>query len=395
MLRVENLSTSYKTLRGDVHVLDNLNFTIEENEIFGIAGESGCGKTTLLRVLYDIIDYPLVVDEGRVVLEGEKDDQPFHYETGDLRKAWWKHISYVPQAAQSVLNPILRVKEHFLDSVPKAERRKIGDKALLDRVGKYLQELSLSADLLEAYPFQLSGGMRQRVIIALATYMAPHMVLSDEPTTALDVVVQRGILMMLMRLQKQYKNSMVIVSHDMGVHYQVTNRMCIMYSGRIAELGPTEALFSDPLHPYTKLLVDALPKVGDRGEKVGIPGRPPALTNPPPGCRFAARCPYATELCTTEVPEFREVRPGRFSACHYVTEAGLPQLADLEARRQAIADRIAAEEMGDIEPDPAHVPEGLAPQTEAEVVPQEIHDDALAPEAAEADLEPSQEVMHD
>ena len=320
MLKVDHLSTSYKTLDGDVHVINDLNFEIRENEIFGIAGESGCGKTTLLKTLYDIVEYPLVIDQGKVTLSGEKNGKPFSFESGQIRKTWWNNISYVPQAAQSVLNPIVRLKKQFLDSIPKQDKRNETEKQTLARVAKYLEELSLSPDVLEAYPFQLSGGMRQRVIIALATFMSPSVVLADEPTTALDVVVQRGILMMLMRLQRQLKNTMVIVSHDMGVHYQVTDRMAIMYSGSIIELGNTEEIFSDPVHPYTTMLVGSLPHVGDKSQKVGIPGRPPALTNPPPGCRFAPRCPYATDLCRKEIPAFREVKPGRFAACHLLNK---------------------------------------------------------------------------
>ena len=312
MLKVDHLSTSYKTLDGDVHVINDLNFEIRENEIFGIAGESGCGKTTLLKTLYDIVEYPLVIDQGKVTLSGEKNGKPFSFESGQIRKTWWNNISYVPQAAQSVLNPIVRLKKQFLDSIPKQDKRNETEKQTLARVAKYLEELSLSPDVLEAYPFQLSGGMRQRVIIALATFMSPSVVLADEPTTALDV--------MLMRLQRQLKNTMVIVSHDMGVHYQVTDRMAIMYSGSIIELGNTEEIFSDPVHPYTTMLVGSLPRVGDKSQKVGIPGRPPALTNPPPGCRFAPRCPYATDLCRKEIPAFREVKPGRFAACHLLNK---------------------------------------------------------------------------
>ena len=223
---------------------------------------------------------------------------------------------------QSVLNPIVRLKKQFLDSIPQEDRKNETKEQTLARVAKYLEELNLSPDILESYPFQLSGGMRQRVIIALATFMSPNVVLADEPTTALDVVVQKGILKMLMRLQKQLKNTMVIVSHDMGVHYQITDRMAIMYSGSIIELGPTDAIFNDPIHPYTKMLVDSLPRVGDKSQKVGIPGRPPALKNPPPGCRFAARCPHATDRCRQEIPEFIEVKPGRFAACHLLKKEG-------------------------------------------------------------------------
>lgn len=320
MLKVENLSTSYKTIDGDIHVLNDINFTINDNEIFGIAGESGCGKTTLLNTLYDIIEFPLNIDKGRVVLEGEKNGQKFSYESGQIRKTWWNNISYVPQAAQSVLNPIVRLKTQFIDSIPKEDRKNETPEQTLARVSDYLKELNLSPDVLESYPFQLSGGMRQRAIIALATFMAPGVVLADEPTTALDVVVQKGILMMLMRLQQQLKNTLIIVSHDMGVHYQITDRMAIMYSGSVAELGKTEDIFNDPIHPYTKMLVDALPRVGEDIQRVGIAGRPPALKNPPPGCRFAPRCPHATDRCRSEVPKFREIRKGRFAACHLLKE---------------------------------------------------------------------------
>lgn len=316
MLKVDHLSTSYKTVDGNVRVVNDMDFEIRENEIFGIAGESGCGKTTLLKALYDIIEYPLEIDSGRVILSGEKGGNPFSFESGKIKRAWWDHISYVPQAAQSVLNPIMQLKKHFLDSIPKEQRKEEKEEETLRRVAEYLEELSLSPDVLDAYPFQLSGGMRQRVIIALATYMSPSVVLADEPTTALDVVVQRGILMMLMRLQRQLKNTLVLVSHDMGVHYQITNRMGIMYSGSFVEMGDTDKIFGDPIHPYTKMLVGALPRVGDKSQKTGIPGRPPALTNPPEGCRFAPRCPHATDRCRTEVPAFREVRPERFAACH-------------------------------------------------------------------------------
>ncbi|WP_300685184.1 ABC transporter ATP-binding protein [Acutalibacter sp. 1XD8-36] len=322
MLKIENLSTSYKTIDGDVHVINDLDFTINDNEIFGIAGESGCGKTTLLNTLYDIVEFPLVIDKGRVVLEGEKNGSKFSYESGDIRKTWWNNISYVPQAAQSVLNPIVRLKKQFVDSIPKEDRKNETEAQTLERVASYLKELSLSPDVLEAYPFQLSGGMRQRAIIALATFMSPNVVLADEPTTALDVVVQKGILMMLMRLQKQLKNTLIIVSHDMGVHYQITDRMAIMYSGSVIELGKTEDIFNDPIHPYTTMLVGALPRVGEDIQRVGIPGRPPALKNPPPGCRFAPRCPHATDKCRQEVPKFREIKPGRFAACHLLNEEG-------------------------------------------------------------------------
>lgn len=320
MLKIDNLSASYKTIDGDVHVVKDCDFEIKENEIFGIAGESGCGKSTLLKTLYDIVEYPLQIDQGKVILSGTKNGKEFRFESGEIRKAWWNHISYVPQAAQSVLNPITRLKTQFLDSIPAEDKKNETEQQTLARVGEYLKELSLSPDVLESFPFQLSGGMRQRCIIALASFMSPSVMLADEPTTALDVVVQKGILMMLMKLQRQLKNTIVIVSHDMGVHYQITDRMGIMYSGSFVELGKTEEIFNNPRHPYTKLLIGALPTVGDKSAKKGIEGRPPALKNPPPGCRFAPRCPQAKPECTQSVPKFREIAPGHFAACHFLKE---------------------------------------------------------------------------
>ena len=318
MLKIDHLSASYKTIDGDIHVVKDVDFEIRDNEIFGIAGESGCGKSTLLKTLYDIVEFPLQIDQGKVILSGTKNGKEFSFESGQIRKSWWNQISYVPQAAQSVLNPIVRLKEQFLDSIPAEDKKNETEKETLARVASYLEELGLSPDVLEAFPFQLSGGMRQRAIIALATFMSPNVVLADAPTTALAAVVQPGILLMLTRLQQQFKNTLVIVSHDMGVHYQITNRMGIMYSGSFVELGPTTDIFEDPIHPYTKMLIGALPRVGDKSQKVGIPGRPPALKNPPPGCRFAARCPMATDKCRQDVPVFREIKPGRYAACHYL-----------------------------------------------------------------------------
>ena len=325
MFKVDHVTASYKMLDGDVVAVDDVNLTIYDNEIFGIAGESGCGKSTLLKVLYDIIEFPLQIDNGTVILSGIKNNEPFSYTSGQIRKSWWDNISYIPQAAMSVLNPIARLKNQFLDSIPDADKKREKPEQTLNRVKQYLAELNLSPEVLNAYPFQLSGGMRQRCIIALATFMQPKpsVVLADEPTTALDVVVQRGILMLLTRLQKQYKNTMVLVSHDLGVHYQITDRIAIMYSGRIMEVGKTIEIFESPRHPYTQMLVNALPRVGDRSARVGIPGNPPPLKNPPPGCRFAARCPKATDACHTDVPEYREISDGHFAACHLLNTEGM------------------------------------------------------------------------
>jgi peptide/nickel transport system ATP-binding protein len=228
---------------------------------------------------------------------------------------WWEYISYIPQASMSVLNPVMRIREQFLDSFSKETVRDQGKAALIEAMSTYLQELDLPATVLDAYPHQLSGGMRQRVIVAMATFVQPKFVLADEPTTALDVVVQRGILTMLRGLQKKLGNTFVMVSHDMGVHYQITDRMVIMYAGKVAEIATTEQLFNNPQHPYTEMLIRSLPRLGDEVERSGISGRPPSLLNPPSGCRFADRCYMVSERCREVVPPLIEVEPGHFAAC--------------------------------------------------------------------------------
>ena len=257
MLKVENLSTSYKLIDGDVHVLNDLNFEIHDNEIFGIAGESGCGKTTLLKTLYDIIEFPLEIDKGKVILSGEKNGQSFSYESGNIQKTWWNNISYVPQAAQSVLNPIVRLKKQFLDSIPQEDRKNETKEQTLARVAKYLEELNLSPDILESYPFQLSGGMRQRVIIALATFMSPNVVLADEPTTALDVSIQKEIMREFRAINREYQTAILVVTHDFGVVAELADDVIVMHDGEIVEKGRVLDLFDSPQEEYTKRLLKA------------------------------------------------------------------------------------------------------------------------------------------
>ena len=215
----------------------------------------------------------------------------------------------------SVLNPVVRIEKQFFDAVGK--NQEVQDKNIIrERVAAYLKDLELPVEVLKSYPHQLSGGMKQRVLVALGTFLHPQIVLADEPTTALDVVVQKGILMMLTEVQKRMKNTLVMVSHDMGVHYQITNRMAIMYAGKLVELGPTEEIFNNPLHPYTRLLIESLPTVGERRQREGISGRPPSLLDPPGGCRFAARCPRVMDTCHTVEPKFLEIEPDHYVACH-------------------------------------------------------------------------------
>lgn len=315
MLQLDHISARYNMLDGYVNAVDDVNFTIEKNEIFGIAGESGCGKSTLLKVMYDLIAYPLEIASGTIRLTTQDGNQ---IQSGDIKKSWWKEISYVPQGAMHVMNPVARIESQFFDTISKGYHKKLTRAEMRKKIADYFEELELSPDILRAYPHQLSGGMRQRVLIALATFLDPNVILADEPTTALDVVVQRDILTMLMGVQKKRGNSMVVVSHDMGVHYQITTRMGIMYAGQMIEIGPTNEIFNNPQQPYTQMLIGALPKVGDNSQKEGIPGTPPSLRKPPEGCRFAERCKYATDKCKKENPKLQLVGENHYAACLYL-----------------------------------------------------------------------------
>ncbi len=321
MLRLRDLKCYYHTPRGVVQAVDGLSIEIRPNEVLGIAGESGCGKSTLLKVLYDYIQPPLQIVSGSY--EADFPDGAGGIQTigpGAIREHWWDFISYIPQGSMSVLNPVIRIESQFFDAVPKNHRLK-GKQAIRERVAAYLKELELPVEVLRSYPHQLSGGMKQRVLVALGTFLHPQIVLADEPTTALDVVVQKGILLMLSELQRQMKNTLVVVSHDMGVHYQISDRLAIMYAGKLVEYGPTDLIFNNPLHPYTQMLIQSLPRVGDRSQRVGISGRPPNLISPPAGCRFAARCPKVMEHCDQQEPAMIQIEPERYVSCHLYEEA--------------------------------------------------------------------------
>ncbi len=323
MLRLRDLRCHYATPRGVVQAVDGVSFEIQPNEVLGIAGESGCGKSTLLKVLYDYIQPPLQIVSGSY--EADFPDSNGKINTigpGEIRKHWWDFISYIPQGSMSVLNPVIRIENQFFDAVPKSHALKArGKKAIRERVAAYLKDLELPVEVLKSYPHQLSGGMKQRVLVALGTFLHPQIVLADEPTTALDVVVQKGILLMLIELQQQMENTLVVVSHDMGVHYQISDRLAIMYAGKLVEYGPTDAIFRNPLHPYTQMLIQSLPRVGDRAQRSGISGRPPNLIDPPAGCRFAARCPKVMEHCAHQDPTMIQIEDQHFVSCHLYGEA--------------------------------------------------------------------------
>ena len=240
----------------------------------------------------------------------------------DMRKnVRWKEISYVMQGSMSVLNPVRKIGRTFEDVVRTHEG--IPDKlAFRMKMRDHVMRLGLPPDVLTLYPHQLSGGMRQRVAIALATVFQPSLIIADEPTTALDVVVQRGVLQMLKDIQAESANTVLLVTHDLAVHANVADRVGIMYAGRIVEEGPTETIFNAPRHPYTDHLVHTLPVIGDKTQKESLSGSPPNLADPPSGCRFHPRCPLAMDRCQTETPKMLKLSERHRVACHLVEEAG-------------------------------------------------------------------------
>jgi peptide/nickel transport system ATP-binding protein len=326
LLSVKNLCAYYQTelygISRTVRAVDGVSFELLPNEIYGVAGESSCGKTTLIKVISGNIKAPLKVNSGSVDFQfGSYAVDMLHISKEEMRRnVRWKQISYVMQGSMSVLNPVRKIIKTFEDIVDTHEP--ITDKKkFLAEATAHINRLGLPTEVLDSYPHQLSGGMRQRVAIALATVFQPRLILADEPTTALDVVVQRGVLQMLKDIQAMSSNTVLLVTHDMAVHANVANRVMIMYAGRIAEEGPTEIIFNAPLHPYTQHLIHSLPMIGERSKKASLRGTPPNLANPPSGCRFHERCPYAIDICLTEVPEMVTVRDQHRVACHLVKES--------------------------------------------------------------------------
>jgi len=325
LLSVQNLSAYYQTevygVSRTVRAVDGVSFELYPNEIYGVAGESSCGKTTLIKVISGSIKPPLKAHAGSVNFQfGAYEIDMLKISQAELREnIRWKEISYVMQGSMSVLNPVRKVIKTFEDIVD-SHQPITNKKLFLAETQAHINRLGLTDDVLDAYPHQLSGGMRQRVAIALATVFHPSLIIADEPTTALDVVVQRGVLQTIKEIQAESGNTVLLVTHDIAVHANVADRLMIMYAGRIAEEAPTENIFAAPLHPYTQHLVSSLPVIGERSTKASLKGAPPNLANPPAGCRFHPRCPLAIDICRTDVPEMLQVAARHRVACHLVKD---------------------------------------------------------------------------
>ncbi|MDK2980422.1 MAG: peptide/nickel transport system ATP-binding protein [Chloroflexota bacterium] len=310
-LKIENLTVYYQTLKGEVHALEDASFSLKDGKIMGLAGESGCGKTTLGTSLIMLSGRMRYIG-GKVELDGQ--ELPI-WDNQRMVEYRFKQVSLIPQYAMSAMNPTRKIGKMVRDLI---EARHENYGKVLPVLEERLDMVDLPRDVLGMYPIELSGGMKQRMVMVLSTLLNPSLLIADEITSALDVSTQKAVVEMLAEFRdRQFVKSMIVITHDISILSQVADSIMVMYAGQLSEKAPTDTIIHKPLHPYTKLLISSLPKIGIQySEEVlhGIPGKPPLLLHPPIGCRFRDRCPVAFEKCT-EVPPFRELEADHFVAC--------------------------------------------------------------------------------
>jgi peptide/nickel transport system ATP-binding protein len=312
LLTVENLSACYTVRAGEISAVDGVTFALAHGEVLGLAGESGCGKTTLAMSVLKLLPENGRIAEGRILLDGT-DLVPLSEEA--MRPLRWKRLAVVFQGAMNSLHPVYRISDQIREALQAHDHNLSRDEARV-RIAELFRLVGLDPVLMDRYPHEYSGGMRQRAVIALALACNPELVIADEPTTALDVIVQDSILREMQSLQKRLGMSMIFISHDIAVLAEVSRRIAVMYAGRLAELGGTVDVFDRPLHPYTRALMASVPSVrGPRVRLPHLPGEPPDLLHPPSGCRFHPRCPRALDTCVTQDPVWKDYGGGHFAAC--------------------------------------------------------------------------------
>jgi len=321
LLELRKLAVEYGAGTKRARAVDGVDLAIHEGEIVGLAGESGCGKTTIANAVMQILRPPARIAGGSILFRGE---DVLGKKAEELRRFRWRNVSIVLQSAMNALNPVMRVGDQFVDAMRAHER--IDRRGALARTGELLELVGIDRRRARAYPHELSGGMRQRVIIAMALALEPELIVMDEPTTALDVVVQREILQQVEALKREFGFAVLFITHDLSLLLEFADRIAIMYAGEIVEIAPAERLGANPQHPYTQGLLQSFPPLsGPLTRLTGIPGSPPDLRDPPPGCRFNPRCPFCVPeqaalylRQTTERPRLRVIEPGHEVACHLV-----------------------------------------------------------------------------
>jgi peptide/nickel transport system ATP-binding protein len=312
LLSIRNLRVDYITANGAIRAVDRVSLDIAPGEIVGIAGESGSGKSTLAKAVMRILPPPGVISGGEVWFQGR---DILRLDDAQLREIRWRQMSMVFQSAMDALNPVITVGEQIADTI--VTHTGAGARDARRRAGELLDMVGIPAHRLDSFAHQLSGGMRQRVGIALALALEPSLVILDEPTTALDVIVEREILRQVLALQRELGFAVLFITHDLARMLQVSHRVAVFYAARLVEIGPAAQIRNAPLHPYTAGLLRAVPSVhAGAGEPESIPGVPPSLEHPPHGCRFHPRCPMVVSRCKEETPELRTLAPERTVACH-------------------------------------------------------------------------------
>jgi peptide/nickel transport system ATP-binding protein len=312
VLRVRDLLVYYDTPLGAVQAVNGVSFRLQAGERFGLAGESGSGKSTMALAMLRLLKPPGHIAAGEVWLDGVN---LLTLPAEEMQQVRLARIALIPQGSMNALNPVLRIKEQIADAWRDHSVR-LSRRQVAERVRDLLQWVGLRPEVASMFPHELSGGMKQRVCIAIAISLRPRVIIADEPTSALDVVVQRQVMETLARVQQDLGAAVILVGHDMGLMAQFVDRLGVMYAGQLVEVSPVRDIFSQPLHPYTQMLIASLPSLDHKGTFRGIPGLSPSLLDLPPGCVFQPRCPQAFARCHTEVPRLREVRPQAWAACH-------------------------------------------------------------------------------
>ena len=337
LLEVSGLSVDYVLDRADVRAVDNVSFTLDRGEFLGIVGESGCGKSTLLFAIAQLLAPPARIAAGTVTFKGAN---LVGLTDGQLSAVRWRDLSVVMQSAMNALNPVKSIGAQFKDVM--RAHGKTSRQEIAARSAEVLHMVGIDEVHLGSYPHQLSGGMRQRAMIAMALLFTPDLVIMDEPTSALDVVAQRSLMVQIKELQRAFGFAIVFVTHDMSLISHFSDRLLVMYAGQVAELGATRRVFDAPLHPYTRGLLEAFPSIrGPRVPLKGIPGSPPDLTVIPTGCRFHPRCPHAVERCAVTAPDLYPL-DGDLVRCLRRQDGSLPVEASQSTAGQSTAGHSAA-----------------------------------------------------